>query len=101
MSVENFKRTLKSLLKTHIWNMITSKSVNEQLGGLIAVDELVDVAHDDATSIIANYIRIGLKTNEVQVMTLAAKALGHLSRINSTITTECVEFDLQRALEWL
>lgn len=82
MSVENFKRWLKALLKTHIWNFISSKTIHEQLGGLIAVDELIDVAHDDATSIIANYIRIGLKSSDASVMILAAKALGHLSRIN-------------------
>lgn len=82
MSLENFKRWLKALLKTHIWNFISSKAIYEQLGGLIAVDELIDVAHDDATSIIANYIRIGLKSSDASVMILAAKALGHLSRIN-------------------
>eukprot|EP01114_Cavostelium_apophysatum_P008932 TRINITY_DN21_c0_g2_i1.p1 TRINITY_DN21_c0_g2~~TRINITY_DN21_c0_g2_i1.p1 ORF type:complete len:2332 (-),score=773.36 TRINITY_DN21_c0_g2_i1:268-7263(-) len=99
MSGENYKRWMKALLKD-VWALIYSPVVHEKIGGLIAVDELIDVAHDD-TSILANYLRIGLQYHDTAVMTLAAKALGHLSRINSTFTTECVEFDMQRALEWL
>ncbi len=34
-------------------------------------------------------------------MKIAAQAIGHMSRITSTITLDCVEFDLQRAFEWL
>lgn len=74
---------------------------SEKIGGLIAVDRLIDIAYDDATSIIANYYRFGFKTQDPQAMKWAAKTMGHLSTINSNITAECVEFDLQRALEWL
>ena len=58
------------------------------------------MAYDDYTSILANYYRIGLKSNDEQVMTWAAKAIGQMSCIGSTITAECVAFDMQRALEW-
>lgn len=74
---------------------------NEKIGGLIAVDRLIDIAYEDATSIIANYYRFGFKTHDPAALRWAAKALGHLARINSNITAECAEFDYSRALEWL
>ena len=57
MSGENYKRWLKQLLKSNIWALINSQLVHEQIGGLIAVDELIEVAHDDSTSILANYLQ--------------------------------------------
>lgn len=101
MSNENFKRWITELLKTHIWQLINSPVTNEKISGLIAINSLISLAYDDATSIIANYYRFGFKSNDPQVMGWASKALGHLSLINSNITAECVEFDMQRALEWL
>eukprot|EP01119_Soliformovum_irregulare_P018378 TRINITY_DN5612_c0_g1_i1.p1 TRINITY_DN5612_c0_g1~~TRINITY_DN5612_c0_g1_i1.p1 ORF type:complete len:292 (-),score=57.16 TRINITY_DN5612_c0_g1_i1:307-1182(-) len=101
MSTENYKKWVLVLLRNHLWQLINSSVPSEKIGGLIAVDELIDITHDDATSIIASYYRIAFKTKEPQVMVWAAKTLGHLSRINSTITSECVEFDMERALEWM
>jgi len=101
MSAEHFKRWMKTLLKTHVWNLINSPNNNEKIGGLMVVDQLIDITSDEYTSILANYYRFGLKTSDPQVMKLAAQAIGHMSRISSTITIESVEFDMQRALEWL
>ena len=101
MSSEVFKKWMKQLLKEHVWELINSPIISEKVGGLIAVDALIDVAYEEFTSILANYYRHTLKTNESHVLIWAARAIGHMSRINSTITVECVDFDMQRALEWL
>eukprot|EP01119_Soliformovum_irregulare_P019909 TRINITY_DN6394_c0_g1_i1.p1 TRINITY_DN6394_c0_g1~~TRINITY_DN6394_c0_g1_i1.p1 ORF type:complete len:1896 (-),score=591.61 TRINITY_DN6394_c0_g1_i1:8-5695(-) len=101
LSGENFKKFLTDLLKSHIWQLINSPVTVEKIGGLIAIDGLIDVAYDDVTPIIANYYRVGFKTNDAGAMTWAARCLGHLATINNNFTTEAVGFDFQTALEWL
>lgn len=88
------------------------------VGALKAVERLIEVivlvlytcahppqvAHDDYTSVLANYYRKGLRVTMNIVhrdMSRAAKAIGQMSCIGSTITAECVAFDMQNALEWL
>ena len=65
---------------------------------------MIDVSNDDGITILAQYLHYALKSAgdaNIQVMTLAAKAMGHLSKGTSTITTECVEFEMKNALEWM
>jgi len=77
------------------------------------LDELLEALHDLYYIHNHYYIKqIRLVTNILthstpllilysQVMKLAAQAVGHMARINSQITTECVEFDIQKSFEWL
>eukprot|EP01117_Protostelium_nocturnum_P014316 TRINITY_DN5444_c0_g1_i3.p1 TRINITY_DN5444_c0_g1~~TRINITY_DN5444_c0_g1_i3.p1 ORF type:complete len:2209 (+),score=787.54 TRINITY_DN5444_c0_g1_i3:161-6787(+) len=101
LSKDAYDRWLKTLLKTYIGNMINSQLNTERLGALMAVERLIDVAYDNYTSILSNYYRMGLRSNDQAVMTWAAKAIGSMSCIGSTITAECVAFDMRGALEWL
>ncbi|KAF9946390.1 phosphatidylinositol kinase- protein kinase tor1, partial [Modicella reniformis] len=48
----------------------------------------------------ANYLR-QLFPADVKTMTVAARALGKLAQQGGTFTTEFVEFELKRAIEWL
>eukprot|EP01116_Phalansterium_solitarium_P018594 TRINITY_DN4988_c0_g1_i2.p1 TRINITY_DN4988_c0_g1~~TRINITY_DN4988_c0_g1_i2.p1 ORF type:complete len:2361 (-),score=824.80 TRINITY_DN4988_c0_g1_i2:390-7472(-) len=101
---DHFKRWLKAFLKTFVWSLMNSPSITEKIGGLIAVDVMIDVANDyndDSISMLANYLRIGLKTVDTHVMDIAAKGLGHLARCQGSISTQCVEFEMKRAMEWL
>eukprot|EP01114_Cavostelium_apophysatum_P007349 TRINITY_DN1943_c0_g1_i2.p1 TRINITY_DN1943_c0_g1~~TRINITY_DN1943_c0_g1_i2.p1 ORF type:complete len:2294 (+),score=720.41 TRINITY_DN1943_c0_g1_i2:229-7110(+) len=101
LTPDNYKIWLQVLLKTNIGNLVNSTALDERIVGLIAVDELIDATHEDSASIIASYLRIGLKASEPQVLSLAAKALGHLARINSVNIAEAVEFEIRRALEYI
>ncbi len=67
-------------------------------------DKLIDIEHDEnaKTTRLANYLRLGLQSNDPTVMTMAAKALGRLAQASGTLTAVfVVEFEVKRALEWL
>ena len=49
----------------------------------------------------ANYLRIVLPGSDPLITELAAKALGRLATPGGTLTSEFVEFEVKRALEWL
>ena len=49
----------------------------------------------------ANCLRNLLPSNDVGVMEMAAKAMGILALSSGTFSAEYVEFEVQRALEWL
>jgi len=101
LSPDNFKKWMNSLLKTHIWNLINSTSQQDKLGGLAAIDGLLEIISNENLSILTNYLHMGLKSGDVAVMTYSAKVLGHLALGDNSITTECVEGEIQNALTWL
>ncbi|EGC32838.1 protein kinase, atypical group [Dictyostelium purpureum] len=103
MTNENFGKFMKNV-NDLIFELLNSSGIPEKIGGIMAIDELIDVDYDEnATKItkLANYLRIGLGFNDFTVMLMASKALGRLARSNGTLTAECVEFEVTRALEWL
>jgi hypothetical protein len=70
----------------------------------------LDSGEENTTKVarFANYLRILLPGVEPQITVLAAQTLGiliayqgHLATSASTLTSEFVEFEMKRALEWL
>eukprot|EP00026_Physarum_polycephalum_P000091 Phypoly_transcript_00091.p1 GENE.Phypoly_transcript_00091~~Phypoly_transcript_00091.p1 ORF type:complete len:2307 (+),score=451.47 Phypoly_transcript_00091:133-7053(+) len=104
MSGENSVKFMNEL-NGHIFELVNSPGVLEKIGGIMAIDELIDVDYDEnATKVtrLANFLRIGIgSTTDTTVMLMASKALGRLARSSGTLTAECVEFEVKRALEWL
>eukprot|EP01133_Synstelium_polycarpum_P000171 gene171-204_t len=103
MTNENFTRFMQDV-NIIIFELVNSNGTVEKIGGILAIDELIDVDYDENAAKItklANYLRIGLTTNDPTVMLMASKALGRLARSSGTLTAECVEFEVTRALEWL
>eukprot|EP01113_Clastostelium_recurvatum_P006582 TRINITY_DN1298_c0_g1_i1.p1 TRINITY_DN1298_c0_g1~~TRINITY_DN1298_c0_g1_i1.p1 ORF type:complete len:2380 (+),score=927.36 TRINITY_DN1298_c0_g1_i1:62-7201(+) len=103
MGGETFTKFMNDL-NGHIFELVNSTGVQEKIGGILAIDELIDVDYDEnATKItrLANFLRLGLATTEPSVLLIASKALGKLARSSGTLTAECVEFEVKRALEWL
>lgn len=49
----------------------------------------------------ANYLRNLLPSNDVGIMELVAKAMGHLAIVSGSKASEYVEFEVKRAFEWL
>eukprot|EP01132_Coremiostelium_polycephalum_P002833 gene2833-3519_t len=102
---ENFTKFMQDV-NNLIFELVNSSGVPEKIGGILAIDELIDVDYDEnATKItrLATYLRTGLTSNDFTVMYMASKSLGRLVRTSSTgtLTAECVEFEVTRALEWL
>ncbi len=109
-----------------IFELIHSTENSDKMGGLLAIgklylqlyrvvniyrytnkyiDKLIDceIGEEDPTQLtrFANYLRIVLPGNEPHITELAAKALGRLALPGGTLTSEFVEFETKRALEWL
>jgi FKBP12-rapamycin complex-associated protein len=96
--VEEQSRELKSDLfnvfindiNNQIFELINSNSSQDKLGGVTAISELIeaDFQEDIAKlSRLADYLRLALSTStEPQIISLAAKTLGRLSRVEGTRT---------------
>lgn len=77
---------------------------NERIGGILALDRLIDFDGDDAAQKVtrfASYLRSVMRSNDNAAMILAARALGRLAVPGGTLTTELVESEVKSALEWL
>lgn len=87
-----------------IFELVHSSENNEKIGGILAIERLMDFEGEDNTTTItrfANYLRIVLTVNDAHVALSASRALGRLALVGGTLTAEFVEFEVKRALEWL
>ena len=102
---EAFTRFMNDLY-TRIFHLVNSSDLAERLGGVRAIDALIDVSilGENATKVsrFANYLRdVFQPGTDALTMSAAAKALGHLVRSGGSVTADVVEFEIKRALEWL
>ena len=103
MSGEAFSAFIKKL-NSCIFELVKSADPNEKLGGIYAMDALVDVECEESSTFItrfANYLRQLLPCNDVGTMIMASAVLGHLAQVGGTLTADLVEFEAKRALEGL
>lgn len=105
MSGENFAKFMTTILSKHVFDLVNSTLIQEKIGGIMAVDCLLDIdfAENAGTKVVrlANYLRLGLASNDPTLMTLSSKALGRLARASGTLTAEFVENQTKKALELL
>ncbi|KAJ5176104.1 Serine/threonine-protein kinase tor2 [Penicillium canariense] len=84
--------------------VVTGNDANERVGGLLALDRLIDFDGVDAaqkTTRFASYLRSALRSNDNAVLICAARSLGRLAKPGGALTAELVESEIQSALEWL
>ncbi|KAL4860725.1 hypothetical protein BDV12DRAFT_90500 [Aspergillus spectabilis] len=84
--------------------VVTGGDANERIGGLLALDRLIDFGGVDAaqkTTRFASYLRSALRSNDNAVLVYAARSLGRLAKPGGALTAELVESEIQSALEWL
>jgi len=103
MPPETFTKYMEDMTR-RIFDLVNSPDPNEKMGGIMVIDELLDVAEAQIIRF-ANYLRMvfqqaGDSTDHLLLKT-ASKALGHLTRNGGTLAAETVEFELRRSLEWL
>ncbi|ODN03392.1 Serine/threonine-protein kinase mTOR, partial [Orchesella cincta] len=107
-----------------IFDMISNADVNERKGAILAIEftfrvfiEVPNVLHsyhfiesligvdvgNTSTRIsrFANYLRNTFPSSDVEVMELAAKAVGKLALVSGTYSTEYIDVEVKRAFEWL
>ncbi|KAL8819240.1 MAG: hypothetical protein Q9223_002295 [Gallowayella weberi] len=84
--------------------LLNSSDPNEKIGGILAIERLIDFDGDDAaqkTTRFAGYLRAGLRANDNNVLIYAARALGRLAVPGRALTAELVESEVTSAIEWL
>jgi serine/threonine-protein kinase mTOR len=84
--------------------VVQSSDTNERIGGIHALNALIDFKGDDAgqkTTRFASYLRAVLRGNDTAAMIVAARALGRLATPGGTLTAELVEAEVKTALEHL
>lgn len=105
VSTEQFQR-FSNDINNKIFELIHGASSNEKLGGVLAVDTIIDFyAHSDElpnqTSRLANYLRVLVPSSDVEVMRAATRTLGKLAVPGGTLTSDFVEFEVKTCIEWL
>ncbi|KAI4162793.1 MAG: hypothetical protein LQ342_003510 [Letrouitia transgressa] len=84
--------------------IVSSADLNEKIGGIFAVEQLINFDGDDAaqkTTRFSGYLRAALRSNDNNVLIYAARALGRLAVPGGALTAELVESEVKSALEWL
>jgi serine/threonine-protein kinase mTOR len=104
-SPERFSSFYDTLTK-RISNLILDQTsdVNDKVGGILALDRLIDCDAIDAASKVSkysNFLRAALRNNEFAILDAATRALGHLARPGGAYTAELVEAEMTSAFEWL
>ena len=105
VSVEEFQRFSNSL-NNKIFELIHSSDPNEKIGGILAVDTLINFySHTEElpnqTSRLANYLRVLIPSSDIDVMRLAANTIGKLAIPGGTLTSDFIDSEVKIALEWL
>ena len=84
--------------------IITGADTHERIGGLYALNALIDFKGDDAALKVTKfntYLRRTFEGNDTSAMVVAAKCLGRLAAPGGALTAELVEAEVKHALEWL
>lgn len=105
VSVEEFQQFI-SVLDTNILQMINSKFQNEKIGGIIAIETLIDYyIHSEELpnhiGRLASYLRKLIPSNDVEVMRMASNTLGKLFASGGSMSLEFVEAEIKYCIEWL
>lgn len=106
LSSEQFNRYNNDINKT-IFELLHSKEQSEKLGGIAAMNALIDfdsgVGEENATKTarFSNYLGSLILSNDLVVMNAATKTLGKLATPGGTLTGDFVDFEAKRAIEWL
>ena len=91
-------------MNTRISSFIQSSDSFERLGGVYALDNLVDLEGVESSVKFARYtqaLKTVLRGKDINPMQPAAVALGKLCRPGGALTSELVESEVNNAIEWL
>ncbi|PWN23279.1 putative TOR1-1-phosphatidylinositol 3-kinase [Microstroma glucosiphilum] len=92
-------------LNRRIFELTHSPNAHEKLGGIIAIESLIDLESEDNSARLYRfyqYLKPNLPCNDPQVMIAASKALGRVSKIGGhSLGDQFIEFEVLRALDFL
>ncbi|PWN54196.1 putative TOR1-1-phosphatidylinositol 3-kinase [Violaceomyces palustris] len=97
--------TFNNDLHRRIFELTHSQHVHEKLGGIVAIDGLIDLESEDNSARLYRfyqYLKPNLPCNDAQVMIAASKALGRVSKFGGhSLGDQFIEFEVLRALDFL
>lgn len=103
---EQFNRINNDINKT-IFELLHSKEASEKLGGIAALNSLIEfdsgVGEENATKTarFSNYLGSLILSSDITIMKAATRTLGKLATPGGTLTGDFVDFEANRAIEWL
>ncbi|KAI9026899.1 armadillo-type protein [Hyaloraphidium curvatum] len=103
ISGDSFTRFMNDVNRK-IYELVHSTNSEDKISGIYAIDALIDFDGEDNNTKVtrfANYLRLVLPGSDGPTMVLAAKSLGRLALVGSTLTADFVDFEVRRAMEWL
>lgn len=106
LSSEQFNR-YNNEINRMIFDMLQSKDTPQTLGGIAALNSLIDFDSREGeenatrTARFLNYLSLLILLNDVNIMKQAVTTLGKLATPGGTLTGEFVDFEAKRAIEWL
>lgn len=106
LSSEQFNRYNNEINKS-IFDLLHSKETAEILGGIAALNSLIDfdlgVGEESATKTarFSTYLSLHIPSNDLKIMKQATQTLGRLATPGGTLTSEFVDSEAKRAIEWL
>lgn len=106
LSSEQFNR-YNNEINRMIFDMLQSKDTLQTLGGIAALNSLIDFDSREGeenatrTARFLNYLSLLILLNDVNIMKQAVTTLGKLATPGGTLTGEFVDFEAKRAIEWL
>lgn len=105
LSVEQFNRHINDINKT-IFELLHSDNAGK-FGGIAAIDALIDfnsgIGEENATKTarFSNYLYPLTLSNDLAIMKRATQTLGKLAIPGGTLTGDFVEYEANKAIEWL
>lgn len=108
MSSDAVSRLWNDHINRHLFALIHSNNAHEKLGGVIAIDSLLDVEGDETIEAkknlfrLYNYVKTLLPSADMNVMIAASKTLGRIAQFGgSTFGDHFVNYEVPRALQLL
>lgn len=97
--------TFNSELYRLIFALAHSPHVNEKLGGIVAIESLIELESEDNSARLYRfyqYLKSNLPCNDATVMIAASRALGRVCRHGAqSLGEQFIEFEVLRALDYL
>lgn len=106
LTVEHFNRYINDINKT-IFELLHSSDNSSKFGGIAAIDALIDFnsgigeEHATKTARFSNYLYPLTLSNDLSIMKKATQTLGKLAIPGGTLTADFVEYEANKAIEWL
>ncbi|KAK9863722.1 hypothetical protein WJX84_006709 [Apatococcus fuscideae] len=93
-------------LYRRIYGLVSSGDANSRLAGVLAVEELLDTKLlEETASKVTNFTgflqEVFQPSTDAVTLEHAARSLGQLVRMGGPLTTDTVETEIRRSLEWL